>query len=253
MKAIKDNIETKREMPNEGAGVHSSFLLSAPASEFAQRSLGWYRARLGYFTGSRVGVLTGRKRGSTDFNDTAMAYVYEVAATRYMNNAVVEDDDLFTEYLNVVNFETRAMRFGVEQEAAARRLYAAVNKVTVTECGSVESADVEYFSSSPDGIVTDGDGAIAGCIEIKCPKQATYMKYRAEIQDNATLSEANKEYYYQVQSHLMVTGAEWCDFIAYCPYQLRPLHVVRITPDSAAFEAIRENVSKANAIIDSLK
>lgn len=221
--------------------------------EFEQHSLEWMRLRLGKITGSRVGVLTGRKKGSDDFNDTALAYVYEVAATRFMNEKIVEDDDLFADYLEQVNFETRAMRFGTEQEEHARNLYSKIKGVEVSERGSVEHPKIPFFASSPDGFVAkDKDGKI-GCLEIKCPKPATYFKYRTEVKDNGTLRKANKEYYYQCQSHMMCTGADWCDFIAYCPFEAKPIHIVRITPDEDAFKEIEVNVNKANELISKIK
>lgn len=222
-------------------------------AEFEQHSLGWHRSRLGMITGSRVGVLTGRKRGTDEFNDTALAYVYEVAATRYMNEKIVSDDDLFADYLEQTNFETRAMAWGTEQEINARKLYARIKGVEVQERGSVEHPDILFFASSPDGYIPEGKDGTSGCLEIKCPKQGTYMRYRAEVKDNATLRKANKEYYYQCQSHMMCTGADWCDFVVYCPFEMKPIHIVRILPDEDAFKEIEANVNKANGIIETLK
>lgn len=219
----------------------------------SQHSLLWFRQRLGNFTGSRVGVLTGRKRGSDEFNDTALAYVYETAATRYMNNKIVEDDDLFADYLELTNFETRAMAWGTEQEANARRMYAKMKGVEVEEVGFIEHETIPFFGSSPDGrIAKDKDGK-RGSIEIKCPKQATYLRYRAEVHDNTTLKAVNKEYYYQCLSHMMCDKTEYTDFIVYNPFQAKPIHIVRILPDEDEFKLIEECVNKANAIIETLK
>lgn len=220
--------------------------------EFGQHTLGWHRSRLGYITGSRVGCLRGRKRGSDDFSDTAMGYIYEVAATRYMNNAVVEDDGLFSEYLDVASVETKAMRWGTEQEPRARNLYRAMRGCDIIERGSVEHPSIEFFASSPDGYIPGAEGN-DGCIEIKCPGQSAYMRYRAEVKDNETLRKVKPEYYDQCQSHMMCTGAAWCDFIAYNPYQRTPIHIVRIWPDIDAMAAIEGNVRKANAIIETLR
>lgn len=221
--------------------------------ETEQHSLDWHRARLGKITGSRVGVLTGRRRGTDEFNDTALAYVYEVASTRYMNKRIVGDDGLFADYLDQTCCETRAMAWGTEQEANARRLYAKIRGVEITGRGSVEHPHIPFFASSPDGFIErDKDGS-CGCLEIKCPKQGTYMKYRAEVKDGETLRKANKEYYYQCQSHIMCTGADWCDFIVYCPYQAKPMHIVRILPDEAAFKEIESNVKKANRLIEEMR
>lgn len=182
-----------------------------------------------------------------------MAYVYEVAATRYMNEKIVEDDYLFSDYVEQTSFETRAMAWGTEQEEHARTLYSKLKGVEVVERGSVEHPTIPFFASSPDGFIPKDNEGKCGCIEIKCPKQATYFRYRAEIKDNATLKAVNKEYYYQCQSHMMCTGAEYTDFIVYCPYQAKPIHIVRILPDEEAFKEVEGNVNKANEIIDKLK
>lgn len=221
-------------------------------TEFDQHTLGWHRSRLGNFTGSRVGVLTGRKRGTDEFNDTALGYIYEVAAQRYMNEKIVSDDALFKEYLAQTCFETAAMRWGTEQEENARKLYVKIKGVEVVERGSVEHPDIEFFASSPDGYIPKDKQGKSGCLEIKCPKQGTFMKYCNEVWDGESLKKANKEYFYQCQSHMMCTGADYCDFVVYCPYETKPIKIVRILPDEDAREEIEENVRKANKIVATL-
>lgn len=221
-------------------------------SEFEQHTLGWYRARLGNFTGSCIGKLMKENRQG-GFSDTAMTYIYQVAATRFMNDKIVQRDKLFAEYLeNVGNVETKAMRWGTEQEANARRLYARIRHVEVTERGSVEHPTIDFFASSPDGWIADDGEGNSGCLEIKCPNQETYMRYRAEVRDNATLKKVKPEYYWQCQSHMMCTGASWCDFIAYCPWQLHPMHVVRILPDKEDMALVAAKIEAAEKIIETL-
>ena len=60
-------------------------------NECEQHSLGWYRSRLGNFTGSCIGKLMKPNRQG-GFSDTAMSYIYQVAATRYMNEKIVSND-----------------------------------------------------------------------------------------------------------------------------------------------------------------
>lgn len=69
----------------------------------AQHTLEWYRKRLGKITGSRVGDLmkTSRKKDEM-FGDTAKSYIYQLAAERDMNPAIVEDDELFEDRKSVV-------------------------------------------------------------------------------------------------------------------------------------------------------
>ena len=162
-------------------------------SEFEQHTLGWYRARLGNFTGSCIGKLMKENRQG-GFSDTAMTYIYQVAATRFMNDKIVQSDKLFAEYLEHVNVETKAMRWGTEQEENARRLYARIRRIEVTERGSVEHPTIDFFASSPDGWIADDGGGRSGCLEIKCPNQDTYMRYRAEVSEARILLAVPKPY-----------------------------------------------------------
>lgn len=61
-----------------------------------QRSLAWFRQRLGYITGSKVGDLmkSGRRKEEA-FGETAKSYLYQVAAERCINKAIVADDEYF--------------------------------------------------------------------------------------------------------------------------------------------------------------
>lgn len=100
-----------------------------------QRSLDWFRCRLGNITGSSVGLLM--KSGRSDmFSDTAKNYIFQVAAERAMNPEIVNDDIAFAEYLSAVNVESKAMRFGTEQEASARDLYSRLTGRHIVEVGS---------------------------------------------------------------------------------------------------------------------
>ena len=78
------------------------------------------------------------------------------------------------------------------------------------------------------------------------------MKYKEEVKDNIGLLLAKPEYFYQCQSHMMVTGAEWCDFVVYCPFQCSPIHIVRIFPDYMNFKLIEKRILMANEIIEKM-
>lgn len=218
----------------------------------AQHTLEWYRKRLGKITGSRVGDLMKASRKKDEmFGDTAKSYIYQLAAERSMNPAIVEDDAAFGEYLQQVGFSSKAIEWGNVQEGNARNLYIKLTGRTMVETGLCVHPCIPDFGSSPDGYYYGDDGE-KGVLEIKSPNQNTFMKYKTEATGNAGLLLTKSEYFYQCQSHMMVTGASWCDFVVYCPFQSNPIHIVRITPDYSCFTAIESRVRAANDIINEL-
>lgn len=213
-----------------------------------QHSISWYRDRLGFITGSKVGVLmkSGRAKNDT-FSTTAKTYLYQVAGERALNPAIVNDDEMLKFYIEQTTSQSKAMRFGSEQEENARALYSDISKHDVKEVGLCHHKAIPYLASSPDGITID-DGVL-GCIEIKCPALSTYTQYVAEIADNESLKRVNPDYFYQCMNHMACTDAQFCDFIAYCPFVENPIHIVRIKRDEAEIALIEERVALAEEII----
>lgn len=214
-----------------------------------QRSLEWYRARLGYITGSQVGTLmkNGRSKDKI-FSDTALNYLYQLAGERSLNPEMIKDDEMFAFYVDQTNSTSKAMRFGTEQEENARDMYMVLTKREVKEVGLCMHPTIKHLASSPDGLTTDGDEF--GCVEIKCPTLSTYSRYVAEIHDNESLKRVNPDYYYQCQNHMACTEATFCDFIVYCPFVENPIHIVRIARDEEAIALIIERVGLAEQIIE---
>jgi putative phage-type endonuclease len=214
-----------------------------------QRTLEWYRARLGYITGSQVGSLmkSGRTKDKV-FSDTALTYLYQLAGERSLNPEIVKDDNMFTFYLEQTTSQSKNMRFGTEQEENARAMYVDITGREVKEVGLCHHPQIKYLASSPDGITADGD--VMGCVEIKCPTLSTYSKYVAEIHDNESLKKVNPDYYYQCQNHMACTEAQFCDFIVYCPFVENPIHIVRVQRDEDAIALIMERVELAEQIIE---
>lgn len=198
-----------------------------------QRSLAWYRARLGKITGSRVGEIFSAGRAKDDaFSKTAKAYLTSVAAERLIPACIVEDDESFSAYLDETAVTSKAMRIGTEREAEARDLYADLTGQRVKETGCIPHPWMPSdFASSPDGLVMGNHSKVKGCLEIKCPKPATFMEYLSGVKTAEDLKRVNPLYYWQCMAHMDVTRAGWCDFAVYCPYISRPMHIVRIWRD----------------------
>lgn len=216
-----------------------------------QRSNEWYKARLGNITGSSVGKLMGKGRAKDAiFSATGISYLMQVAAERMIPIDVISSDEEFACYLDEVNVTSKAMRIGIERESEARELYTAVSENEVTENGSIKHPSIDHFASSPDGQVTEN--GVNGCIEIKCPAPATYIDYLANIKDAEGLKTVKPEYYWQCMAHLACTGAEFCDFVAYCPYNVASIHIVRINRDETAIAEMEDKVKKGLEFIDNI-
>lgn len=219
----------------------------------AQHSLDWFRVRLGKFTGSKIGDLMKSGRGKDEiFGEAAKTYIYQVAAERMMNQAILDDDEAFQDYINQIDVSSKAMRWGNEQEENARDLYQRTTGRRIVEVGACKHLSIPFFASSPDGFYYDEITLEKGCLEIKCLDQSKTMRYTAEVIGNSTLLLVEPKYFYQCQAHMMCTGAQWCDFVVYNPFQSKPLHVVRITPDNSCFKSIEDRIKKANDIINNL-
>lgn len=217
----------------------------------AQHTLGWFRARCGHITGSNVGLLM--KSGRTEtFSETGKSYLYQVAAERAMNPVIIADDELFAEYIRQTEVTSKAIRWGNEQEAEARDLFAKITGRHIIEVGSCKHPTIPYFASSPDGFCYDKSSGIRSCLEIKCPNQATFMRYRNEICDNESLLRVKYEYYYQCMAHMMCTEASETFFIVYNPFQADQIHIVRIVPDERVFAEMERRVCLANEFIDKM-
>lgn len=214
-----------------------------------QRSAGWFKARLGNFTGSQVGNLmtSAREKGKV-FGKTAEHYIEQIAGERMINPVYINDDELFQQYLDYASISTKDMRWGQEQESAARELYAKMTYSMVAEVSSCKHDTIPHFAASPDAIVIGFDGSILRCLEIKCPKIATFIKYMSII-DGASLKATEPMYYWQVMAEMECTGAPAADFIAYNPWLVNPIHIATIERDEEAINALKERVQLANQLI----
>ena len=208
-----------------------------------QGSLDWHRMRLGKFTGSNVHKLMGKPRSKSDiFSQTALTYIKEVSAERCLQPEVINDDDMMLDYIANTQASGRAIAWGHLYESVARDFYEFESGNKVEQVSSIAYEDMPFFASSPDGVV---EGEDKGCIEIKCPTLPVFVEYANEIKDNDTLLATKPEYYWQCMAHMMCTNAQWCDFIAYHPYATKRIHIVRITRNEDAINALKEKLTLA--------
>ena len=214
-----------------------------------QRSLDWHRLRIGSFTGSKIGDLmkSGRKKEQI-FGDTAMSYIFKVAAERMLNPVFVNDDELFGQYIEQQQIYSKAIIWGQEQEDNAKDLLMRKNpEWELSDVSSCKHDTIPHFAASPDAIIYDRKKLMIA--EIKCPNPNTYVRYLVEINDAESLKKVQPDYFYQMQAEMACTNAESGIFVAYCPWLLKPIHIVPIERDEEAIKAIEERVVKANEIV----
>lgn len=193
----------------------------------AQRSSEWFAARCGKLTASRfadvMNVLKGGEPGANRRNLVALLAVERLTGQ------------------TVDGFQNDAMRRGTELEPEARAAYEAHTGELVEEVGFVPHPVLEYVGVSPDGLLGDD-----GLVELKCPASMAKHLDALRIGDHA------KEYRWQLQGQLWVTGRKWVDAVSYdprFPEHLR-LAIVRVPRDEDAIAQLAAECAKANAEIE---
>lgn len=155
----------------------------------------WFAARLGRATGSKADVLMANGKGGAQ-SVQRVNYCYELAEQR------------ITGLVPGPGFMNDAMRWGTEHEPFARMAYEGMFGLDVRQTGFIRCDDI-MAGCSLDGHIEEA-GRIAGIIEIKCPMLKTHIGYlKAGV--------LPPEYRWQVTHNLLVTGADWCDFVSYRP------------------------------------
>ena len=184
-----------------------------------QRTDDRYPARCGKATASRFKDVLARLKNGNPAADR-QKYLTELVVERLTGQPVP-------------SYENAAMRWGTEQEAAARAAYEQRTGATVEETGFV-AHDTLMAGCSPDGLV-DWDGLI----EIKCP-------YNSATHIETLLNCMPAEHIAQVQGQMWITGRQWCDFVSYdprMPAELQ-LYVQRINRDPAFIADLERQVAE---------
>lgn len=195
-------------------------------AELIQGSPEWYAARCGKITASCFGKLAGSSRSGGGWSQTAMTYMTQVLGERITG---VPQDEIQSKYLE----------HGRQHEPTARRLYQWHMSVQqrVQQVGFVDHPTIPFCGGSPDCLVGD-----EGLAEIKCPYNVHV--HLGHIEGDAT---SDRDYIWQMQGNLWITGRKWCDFVSFHPFVPRPLrlHVVRFMRDEDVIEEIAERVPRA--------
>lgn len=195
----------------------------------AQRTAEWFAQRVGKLTASRFAdVMNVLKDGSAGANRRALV---TLLAVERLTGATVE------------TFQNDAMRRGTELEPAARAAYEAHTGELVEEVGFIQHHALPFVGVSPDGLLGND-----GLVELKCP--ANMAKHLDALRSN----DHAKEYRWQLQGQLWVTGRQWVDAVSFdprFPEHLR-LAICRVTRDDLAIKQLADECEKANTEIETI-
>jgi putative phage-type endonuclease len=195
----------------------------------AQESDDWLAQRAGCFTASRASDLMAKLANGKPAAGRANLIAL-LAVERVMGACVP-------------TFQSAAMARGIEMEAEARDAYSFAHGVAVDECGFIPHPTIPHCGASPDGLLGD-----EGILEIKCP--SSFDKHLAAIRTGAHA----KEYRWQLQHQLFVTGRRWVEAVSYDPRWPEELQLVtvRVERDEKAIEELAAAIDEAEAEVSEL-
>lgn len=193
-----------------------------------QGSNEWLAARAGKFTGSRFADLMAVTKSGPS------ASRINLIVTLALERLTGEPEQ---------SFQNDAMRRGTELEPFARGAYEAHTGDLVEQVAFLAHPAHDFVGVSPDGLV-----ASDGMTEFKCP--ASQAKHLAALRDGAHA----KEYRWQVQGQLWVSGRAWCDVVSFDPRfpDGLQLAITRVARDETAIKQLEQACITANAEVETV-
>lgn len=190
-----------------------------------QGSPEWFAARCGRLTSSRASDATSepRRKGIIELQ----------ARIDYREQLVAER---LTGVPQLSEFSSKDTDRGRELEPAAFAAYEAETGHLVERVGFLAHNEL-MAGASPDGVINDFEGLV----EIKAPRPVNHLTYLRALG-------VPPEHRAQCLHLLWLTGAQWLDFVSYCP--ALPAHLrLRIQRMSAAPVEIAEYDERARAFL----
>lgn len=218
-------------------------LATAEVVQPKQRTPEWFAARRGRFTGSEIHKLMSDPRSKADkdagkLSDGAMTYIYQVLAEK--TTGITPE------------LTTTSMQWGIDHEDEAKRLYESLYGETITDSDFVPFG--HYGGGS-----TDGEIGTDGIAEVKCPyTSGTHLENLAfaySMPSGEAFKEQYKEYYWQIQNNLMVTGRSFCRFISYDPRftGAAMMSCVTVTRNEADIAELKARIERAAVVMNQIK
>ena len=212
--------------------------------EVKQRGPEWFNLRLGRFTSSEFYKLmteprTKPAKEAGEFSATAKSYILEKAAEVLYN-------------CPAPFAQNAALDWGTENEPLAVKAYQNITGRKIQNVGFVTLG--KHTGTSPDGYTNDG-----GLIEIKCPyNRLNHLQNILNVNSADDLKKHSKQYYYQIQHQLYITGRNWCEFVSFDPRLLTGdnwrfcTHIVRVPANYEEHAIIKEKIKRGALLLESI-
>lgn len=184
----------------------------------SQREEDWFEARLGLATSSKFNDIMAVGRSGAEL------------ASRKNYRAQLVSERLTGE--KAENRTNAAMDWGTEFEDTARLRYELKTGNEVVESGFYKHDKLDA-GASPDGFIGED-----GLVEIKCPNSATHI-------ETLRRKTVPKQYFWQVQGQMWVTGRKWCDFVSFDPRlpENAQLFITRVERDDESIKELEAEVT----------
>jgi len=187
--------------------------------DFSQYSPEWWKIREQRLTGSHAQAIGVNGKGLKTYTRKIMSEYYSSAQIETYSN-----DD---------------MRRGLEREDKAASEYSIEHMTVLKKVGFVTRGD--HVGVSPDRLADEN-----GLVEIKCPKDSTYLDLLLD-------KKIDTKYIWQMQMQLLICEKDWCDYVVYNPNFETRLFVQRIEPDAKKFKALEEGIESGIKMIKDIE
>lgn len=186
----------------------------------------WFALRCGILTASEMKHIITPAQLKRANNDKSRAHVFELVAQRIAG------------YIDVSDYMSDDMERGYLDEHEAREAYAK-HFAPVRQCGFITNDRWGFvLGYSPDGLIGKD-----GTIEVKGRRHKHHV-------ETILANQMPVDYLMQVQTGLLVTERDWCDFISYSAGL--PAAVIRVQADQKVQEAILDAACTVEAEVEHL-
>lgn len=209
-----------------------------------QRDNAWFELRAGKFTASQIYNLMGERSLKSNKDGSQLNHWSDGAQT-YIFKKVSESFQVYEEEVY-----SKALAWGNDNEEYAKKHYSEAFSCELEDRAFIVSEFSKHAGCSPDSYIKgDHKG-----VEFKCPYvPSNHVKYML-IKSSEDLKVISKQYYWQIQMSMLISGFKKWDFVSYDPRfdGKFMMYAVEIQRDESDCELLKERILKAITVRDKI-